>query len=73
MRRTFFADTAFVNHKDAVFARLYLDAFDARHAGRTRPSRPPGGGCGTTAAQNAAIRPTTMARVAIEMSTTNSS
>ena len=31
---TFFADTAFVNHEDVVFARLYFDAFDAWHKGR---------------------------------------
>src|SRR5215211_2724767 len=31
---TFFEDTAFVNHEDAVFARYYFDAFDAWHAGR---------------------------------------
>jgi Family of unknown function (DUF5995) len=30
---TFFEDTAFVNHEDAVFARYYFDAFDAWHAG----------------------------------------
>jgi hypothetical protein len=31
---TFFEDTAFVNHEDVVFARLYFDAFDAWHRGR---------------------------------------
>jgi hypothetical protein len=31
---TFFEDTAFVNHEDAVFAHLYFDAFDAWHSGR---------------------------------------
>ena len=31
----FFEDTAFVNHEDVVFARLYFDAFDAWHSGRT--------------------------------------
>ena len=31
---TFFEDTAFVNHEDVVFARLYFDAFDAWHGGR---------------------------------------
>jgi hypothetical protein len=31
---TFFEDTAFVNHEDAVFARYYFDAFDAWRAGR---------------------------------------
>jgi hypothetical protein len=30
----FFEDTRFVNHEDAVFARLYFDAFDAWHTGR---------------------------------------
>ncbi|HZB76214.1 MAG TPA: DUF5995 family protein [Solirubrobacteraceae bacterium] len=29
----FFSDTAFVNHEDALFAKLYFDAFDAWHAG----------------------------------------
>src|ERR1700754_2186958 len=32
---TFFEDTRFVNHEDAVFARLYFDAQDAWTAGRT--------------------------------------
>ena len=32
---TFFEDTAFVNHEDVVFARLYFDAFDAWRKGRT--------------------------------------
>jgi hypothetical protein len=32
---TFFEDTAFVNHEDVVFARLYFDAFDAWHRGRS--------------------------------------
>jgi hypothetical protein len=31
---TFFEDTPFVNHEDAVFAHLYFDAFDAWHKGR---------------------------------------
>jgi len=31
---TFFEDTAFVNHEDVVFARLYFDAFDAWHRSR---------------------------------------
>jgi len=31
---TFFADTAFVNHEDAVFARYYFDAVDDWQAGR---------------------------------------
>ena len=30
---TFFEDTPFVNHEDAVFARLYFNAYDAWHAG----------------------------------------
>jgi len=30
----FFADPAFVNHEDAVFARLYFEAHDAWHEGR---------------------------------------
>jgi uncharacterized protein DUF5995 len=30
---TFFSDTPFVNHEDAVFARYYFDAFDAWHGG----------------------------------------
>src|SRR3712207_4494213 len=29
----FYSDPAFVNHEDVVFARLYLDAIDAWHAG----------------------------------------
>ena len=37
---TFFEDTAFVNHEDVVFARLYFDAFDAWHSGR-REKVPP--------------------------------
>ena len=31
---TFFEDTRFVNHEDAVFARYYFDAYDAWHQGR---------------------------------------
>jgi hypothetical protein len=31
---TFFEDTAFVNHEDAVFARYYFDAYDNWDAGR---------------------------------------
>lgn len=31
---SFFGDTPFVNHEDALFARLYFDAYDAWHAGR---------------------------------------
>lgn len=30
---TFFQDTAFVNHQDAVFAQQYFDAYDAYHRG----------------------------------------
>jgi hypothetical protein len=37
---TFFEDTAFVNHEDVVFARLYFDAFDDWHRGR-REAVPP--------------------------------
>ena len=37
---TFFEDTAFVNHEDVVFARLYFDAFDAWHKGQ-REDVPP--------------------------------
>jgi Family of unknown function (DUF5995) len=37
---TFFEDTAFVNHEDVVFARLYFDAFDAWDSGR-REDVPP--------------------------------
>ena len=37
---TFFEDTAFVNHEDVVFARLYFDAFDAWHRSR-REDVPP--------------------------------
>ena len=37
---TFFEDTAFVNHEDVVFARLYFDAFDAWHQSR-REDVPP--------------------------------
>src|SRR5215217_5599741 len=31
---TFFDDTPFVNHEDAVFAKLYFDSYDAWHSGR---------------------------------------
>jgi hypothetical protein len=31
---TFFEDTRFVNHEDAVFARYYFEAYDNWHAGR---------------------------------------
>jgi hypothetical protein len=37
---TFFEDTPFVNHEDAVFARLYFDAYDAWHTGRTAQVAP---------------------------------
>jgi hypothetical protein len=37
---TFFEDTAFVNHEDVVFARLYFDAFDAWHRGRSEDVPP---------------------------------
>ena len=33
---TFFDDTPFVNHEDAVFAHLYFDAYDAWHGGECR-------------------------------------
>jgi hypothetical protein len=33
---TFFDDTPFVNHEDAVFANLYFDAYDDWHVGRMR-------------------------------------
>ena len=36
----FFSDTPFVNHEDAVFARLYFDAYDAWHAGRSAAVAP---------------------------------
>jgi hypothetical protein len=38
---TFFDDTAFVNHEDAVFAQLYFDAFDAWHSPTGRGTTPP--------------------------------
>jgi hypothetical protein len=34
---TFFSDTPFVNHEDAVFANLYFEAYDAWHAGQAAP------------------------------------
>ncbi len=37
---TFFADTPFVNHQDAVFARYYFDAYDAWHAGNAAATPP---------------------------------
>src|SRR5215212_5508850 len=37
---TFFEDTRFVNHEDAVFARLYFDAYDAWHARRSAEIAP---------------------------------
>ena len=37
---TFFSDTPFVNHEDAVFAGLYFDAYDAWHAGRPHVTPP---------------------------------
>jgi hypothetical protein len=37
---TFFEDTAFVNHEDVVFARLYFEAFDAWNS-RRREDVPP--------------------------------
>lgn len=37
---TFFEDTPFVNHQDAVFARYYFDAFDAWHRGDVAATPP---------------------------------
>jgi hypothetical protein len=37
---TFFEDTSFVNHQDAVFARYYFDAFDAWHRGDVAATPP---------------------------------
>jgi hypothetical protein len=37
---TFFEDTAFVNHEDAVFAEYYFDAYDDWHRGRTEQVPP---------------------------------
>jgi hypothetical protein len=37
---TFFEDTPFVNHEDAVFAGYYFDAYDAWDAGRRRDVPP---------------------------------
>jgi Family of unknown function (DUF5995) len=37
---TFFEDTPFVNHEDAVFARYYFDAYDAWHGGRPQDTPP---------------------------------
>jgi Family of unknown function (DUF5995) len=48
---TFFEDTAFVNHEDVVFARMYFDAFDAWHAGR-RDAAPPAWAIAFRAAAN---------------------
>lgn len=36
--RTFFSETTWVNHLDAVFAAVYFDAFDAWHATPPRPA-----------------------------------
>ena len=38
---TFFDDTAFVNHEDAVFAQLYFEAYDAWHSPNRRGATPP--------------------------------
>src|SRR3954468_20182839 len=51
---TFFEDTPFVNHEDAVFARLYFDAFDAWHAGR-REDTPPAWSIAFAAAAHHAV------------------
>jgi hypothetical protein len=37
---TFFEDTPFVNHQDAVFARYYFDAYDAWQSGNTAATPP---------------------------------
>lgn len=37
---TFFEDTPFVNHQDAVFARYYFDAYDAWHRGDVAATPP---------------------------------
>ena len=65
---TFFEDTAFVNHEDAVFARYYFDAFDAWHSGRQRrhparvgdrlPGRPRPRDAGDAATSRSASTPT---------------
>jgi hypothetical protein len=51
---TFFDDTAFVNHEDVVFARLYFDAYDAWHGGRTGQV-PPAWAIAFRAAQDGAV------------------
>jgi hypothetical protein len=51
---TFFDDTAFVNHEDVVFARLYFDAFDAWHGGR-RGDVPPAWAIAFRAARERAV------------------
>jgi hypothetical protein len=48
---TFFEDTPFVNHEDAVFARYYFDAFDAWH-GNARADTPPAWAIAFRAAAN---------------------
>jgi len=48
---TFFEDTPFVNHEDAVFARYYFDAFDAWHS-NARASTPPAWAIAFRAAAN---------------------
>ena len=37
---TFFRDTNFVNHQDAVFAQLYFDAYDSWHSGDVAATPP---------------------------------
>src|SRR4051794_25797503 len=51
---TFFEDTRFVNHEDAVFAGLYFDAFDRWHAGR-RADTPPAWSIAFAAAADHAV------------------
>ena len=51
---TFFEDTPFVNHEDAVFARLYFDAYDAWHAGPP-PTSPPAWAIAFQAAADRAV------------------
>jgi Family of unknown function (DUF5995) len=54
---SFFDDTAFVNHEDAVFARYYFDAFDDWHAGR-RGAVPPAWAIAFRAADDRAVSAT---------------
>jgi hypothetical protein len=54
---TFFEDTAFVNHEDAVFARYYFDAYDAWH-GQRRAAVPPAWAKAFDAADDRAVTAT---------------